>query len=172
MLSQYHKQQIRNTVEMILHVPGNYRGGILEMTIVLDYNLSRECAENLAKELTAALKSQGEVFRNVRLNTYKWIEDNRIVKEVTAMPLLQMGSYFNEYVQHKSEKSLDELMGQLKLFAARSKLVILLTDGGNKIVSREVFQKNLQPFLEKKIMLIEAKDVTINILRNFNHMEA
>lgn len=28
--------QLHNQIERVLHVPGNYRGGILEMTVVID----------------------------------------------------------------------------------------------------------------------------------------
>ena len=34
--------QIAKRVNSILHVPGNYRGGNLEMTIVIDKSLERE----------------------------------------------------------------------------------------------------------------------------------
>ncbi len=38
------RKNFKNAVERVLHVPHNYTGGILEMTFVLDYALSKECA--------------------------------------------------------------------------------------------------------------------------------
>lgn len=167
MLTQVHKLQIHDNVERILHVPGNYRGGALEMTLVLDYNLSGDCVRELSRELASALKSQGEIFRNVRLNTYRWISDSSLVKEVTPLAFLQLGGYFEDYEQHQEEKTLELLAAQLKLFSARSKLVILLTDGRNRVASTDQMKKNMQPFLEKKIMIITCNDGIIKISRKF-----
>lgn len=166
MLSNVHKMKIRNSTEMILRVPGNYRGGVLEMTIVFDYNLSREKLVKVTGELVGTLKSQSEVFRNVRVHTYKWKNNQTIEKEITPLPILQMGRFFDEYEQNPQVKSLDELTRQLKLFGARSKLVILITDGSNRIIDETEISKNLQPFLLKKMMIIQCKDDTIEISRN------
>ena len=35
------RKQLKNQIEFVLHTPGNYTGGILEMTIVLDHSI--EC---------------------------------------------------------------------------------------------------------------------------------
>ena len=59
--------QLKNAVEHVLHVQGNYTGGILEMAIVIDRNLPKEEAAQRAKDLVQILKSQNEIFRNVRL---------------------------------------------------------------------------------------------------------
>ena len=34
--------KMKQGVERILHVPGNYKGGILEMALVIDCNLDKE----------------------------------------------------------------------------------------------------------------------------------
>ena len=52
------RKNFKNAVERVLHVPHNYTGGILEMTFVLDYALSKECAVSMTKEIAAVLRSQ------------------------------------------------------------------------------------------------------------------
>ena len=42
MLSNIQILQIKNAIKRVLHVPGNYTGGILEMAIVADYGMSKE----------------------------------------------------------------------------------------------------------------------------------
>ena len=59
------KIQLRTAVEQVLHIPGNYRGGILEMAIVFDCNLSKQTAMETAKELVNALKQQNELEINI-----------------------------------------------------------------------------------------------------------
>lgn len=41
-LSPVFLMQFKNSIERILHVKGNYSGGILEMAVVIDENLERE----------------------------------------------------------------------------------------------------------------------------------
>lgn len=64
--------QIAKRVDAILHVPGNYRGGNLEMTIVIDTSLSREEFQDAVAAVVKALKRSNEIFRNVRLNLVFW----------------------------------------------------------------------------------------------------
>ena len=52
-------------------------------------------------------------------------------------------------------KSADELMRQLKLFYARSKLILIITDGNYKIVDEAKAQEYLNPFLKRKILVIK-----------------
>ena len=39
------KKEFVYQIQKVLHVPGNYRGGILEMALVADYGLQREKLE-------------------------------------------------------------------------------------------------------------------------------
>lgn len=146
----------RNAVERVLHVKGNYRGGILEMAMVFDCNLSKETVKPLAQEAVAALRQQGEVFRNVRLNTIVWESDLEIKKEVSAMAFLQTGAFFDAYEQKMQCKRTELLMEQLKKFYARSKLIIMITDGQNRIEDEELFVQSMKPFLEKKLVMVDA----------------
>lgn len=146
--------QFKNVVERVLHVPGNYRGGTLEMAIVFDSVLDKSHVLQLGKDIADLLKSQSEIFRNVRLNTIRWISDDRIEKEISSMPFLQMGRYFDSYEQIENEKRADILAGQLKKFYARSKLILLVTDGNYLLGDRERLKSNLRPFLYKKLVII------------------
>ena len=79
---------MKQGVERILHVPGNYKGGILEMALVVDCNLETQTAKENVQAMIKALKSHSETFRNVRLNVVWWKSDEEIVTEVTPMTVL------------------------------------------------------------------------------------
>lgn len=68
MLTQVQKLQLKTAVQRVLHVPGNYRGGPIEMAVVADYSADGEALAECGKEIVAVLKSMGDTFRNVRLN--------------------------------------------------------------------------------------------------------
>ena len=67
-LTQIEALQIAKRVDAILHVPGNYRGGNLEMTVVIDESLRQGDFEEAVAAVAGALKRSNEIFRNVRLN--------------------------------------------------------------------------------------------------------
>lgn len=161
MFSQIKLLHIKNMAMRILHIPGNYSGGILEMAIVADYHISYEELKERCAQIAGALKQTDEVFRNVRVNLIKWISDEQIVKEISSLPVLQMGRAFEDYGQYemaaKQQKSIDELFRQLKLFYARSKLIIVLTDGEFEIAEVEKVKQYLNPFLKRKILLLKPK---------------
>ena len=54
--------------------------------------------------------------------------------------------------QAKEDKCMDELVRQLKLFYARSKLIILLTDREPTVNDEQTVKNNMQPFLRKKLI--------------------
>lgn len=149
--------RIKNGVMRILHVPGNYAGGILEMAIVVDYHVPKEEIREMSYQIADTLKHQNETFRNVRLNLVKWISDEQIIKEISSLTSLQMGRGYDDHGQTKSskEKTLDELLRQLKLFYARSKIVIVLTDGSYQIKEEDKIEEYLNPFLRRKLLMIQ-----------------
>lgn len=67
--------QLHNQIERVLHVPGNYRGGILEMAIVVDCTYDRETVRSLCADIMESCKKQSDIFRNVRLNMVMWSAD-------------------------------------------------------------------------------------------------
>lgn len=166
------RMQFKNKVQMILHAPGGpladaSHGGPkagaarpqLEMTLIFDSNLSKETAASYGKEIITTLKQTDEIFRNVRLNAVRWISDENITRGVTAAPILQMGRYFEDYESQSCQKRLEVLMDYLKKFDARSRLLILITDGSYWVEEEETLQKSLNPFLYRKILVLEPAGI-------------
>ena len=162
MLTDIQLMKVKNGVMRILHVPGNYNGGILEMAIVADYHIPEEELNACCQKIANGLKHQNETFRNVRLNLIKWVSDEQIVKEISSLPNLQMRRAFADYGQltdcASEAKTLDELLRQLKLFYARSKVIILLTDGSYKIEDEKKVWEHLNPFLRRKLLVLQPAD--------------
>lgn len=155
------RKQFKNHIERILHVPGNYQGGILEMAVVIDMSMSKEDAEGRAKELVSTLKTHSEVFRNVRLNTILWKGDEEFIKAVTPLAMLQMGRFFEDYERVPVMKNWDGLLATLKKFYARSKLIIVLTESDAVTVSDKIQAKeNMHPFLHKKMLVVQYESVS------------
>ena len=178
MLTDIQLMKVKNGVMRILHVPGNYNGGILEMAVVADYHMPKSELTETCKKIANGLKHQNATFRNVRLNLIKWVSDAQIVKEVSSLPNLQMGRAFEDYEKYlagtattkeeapedekaeakaagDAEKTLDELLRQLKLFYARSKVIILVTDGSYKVEDEEKVWEHLNPFLKRKLLVVQ-----------------
>lgn len=151
-------KQFTNKVEMILHSPGNTPGKMFEMTLVIDRNLKKEDVEEIVPHLLRTLKRHSEVFLNVRLNVVSWIEDETIKNEITPMSIAMIKSYYERYEQNIAEKSYLKLMENLKLFHARSKLIILVTDGMYDKSDEEGIKKVMQPFLFRKMLGIVVND--------------
>lgn len=131
------------------------RCNILEMAMVFDCTLSRGQAQAYAAEIIGTLKSADEIFRNTRLNAIRWFSDEKIRHDVTAAPMLQMGGYFADYEQNPMQKRLEILMENLKKFEARSRLVILISDGSWEIDDSKRLKENLNPFLYRRLVLVE-----------------
>ena len=146
--------KMKQSVERILHVPGNYKGGILEMALIIDCNMSKETAKTNVQAIVKALKSHSEVFRNVRLNVVWWKSDDEILTEVIPMAMLQMGTPFDTYEKMAANKRIDPLFANLKLFQARSKLILLLSDGQFFVEDEEQCMESLKPFLGRKMLLL------------------
>lgn len=153
-LNAVDRMKINNAVERILHAPGSNTGGILEMAFVFDMNISRDDASNIAAGICGSLKAHSRVFQNVRLNAIRWYSDEKIVKEISAMPLLQMGRYFEDYDYSPKQKRLELLMGELKKFYARSKVVVFLTDEKYTVSDKQYLMESLQPFLYRRMIMI------------------
>lgn len=159
MLSQVEKLLLRKKVDFILHVPGNYQGGILEMTFVLDAGMPPEMCKQMTQDIIQTLKSQSEIFRNVRLNVINWNKEEHIEQETVAMPILQMGTYFDSMIQIPQDKKVDSLIAHLKLFHARSKLIIVISNKEPVIGDANKVMTNLNPFIKRKILWIAEKKI-------------
>ena len=146
--------KMKQSVERILHVPGNYKGGILEMALVVDCNMRKEDAKEAVQNIVKALKSHSETFRNVRLNVVWWKSDEDIITEVIPLPMMQMGTPFDTYEKMAANKRIDQLFANLKLFQARSKLILLVSDGQFFVEDENKCMESLKPFLGRKMLLL------------------
>lgn len=146
------RQRFKQSVERVLHVPGNYTGGILEMALVLDCRLSGEEIKETAAEIARTLKQHSEVFRNVRLNLVEWKPQEKLTSRIVPVPMLMMGSFAEGYQPYSGELYADDLFAYLKLFQARSKLILTVTKGEVQIREQDVCRKALKPFLGRKLI--------------------
>lgn len=151
-------KQFTNKVEMILHSPCNIPNKMLEITVVLDQNLSLDTVKEIVPDLLKTLKRHSEVFLNVRLNMVRWLDDNCINNQVVPMSMAMISSHYDDYVKHITAKRYDKLMEKLKLFHARSKLIIVVTDEKYDIGDEEELRKIMQPFLYRKVMKVVIGD--------------
>ena len=152
------QMNLKNAVERVLHVQGNYTGGILEMTLVIDWALPGAYVEIMAADVASVLRSHSEVFRNVRLNLLNWRGDGEMENQAVPISFLQMGTCFQEYQPVKQEKALENLAANLKLFHARSKLILVLAEEKLLIRHRELLARNMHPFLGKKSLFLCRND--------------
>lgn len=173
-LSMIAMKKFKDTAERILHVPGNYRGGILEMAVVVDTCMQKETLQWILPQLLRGLKQQGQIFRNVRFNYLLWNGfENGFKIETKICPMMQamQESFYEKYeqekphekFQEKSHKDMHNLIQHLKLFQARAKLIILLTDSTFTFWQSEELKKQMQPFLDKKLMLVQIKEEQIAV---------
>ena len=62
--------------------------------------------------------------------------------------------YYDNYIKGESRKDFHKLVQYLKVFQARAKLMILITDGENEVGGAESLKAAMQPFLDKKLMQV------------------
>lgn len=152
------KMNLKNAVERVLHVKGNYTGGILEMTLVIDCALPKNYVMEMTSDIAAVLRSHSEVFRNVRLNFLLWRGDDDMENQVVPISFLQMGRCFENYQREEKPKTLDKLAANLKLFHARSKLILVLVQESLQEGDRQALFQNMHPFLGKKSLFLFRND--------------
>ena len=150
--------QIAKRVDAILHVPGNYRGGNLEMTVVIDTSLEQADFGEAVAAVVRALKRSNEIFRNVRLNLVFWGQEMRT--NVVPMAMLMTGGAFQDYCCCPQKKRYEELFAYLKKFHARSKVALVFTDEQNEVLDRQAAAEALSPFLKSRLLLISERVVS------------
>ena len=99
--------QIAKKADAILHIPGNYRGGNLEMTIVIDTSLELKSFTEAVAAVVRSLKRESEIFRNVRLDLVFWGRETRM--QVTSMAMLLTGGAYDGYKCDPHKKYYEEL---------------------------------------------------------------
>lgn len=169
-LSPVALQHFKQTADRILHVPGNFTGQVLEMALVIDKGLARAKVETYVPELLGCLKRHGDVFLNVRLNVVEWDSDEQIHAAVQPMTMMMLGSFYEGYRENTQEKHFEVLAAYLKKFQARSKLIVVVTDGGYTVEREDMLLEAMRPFLEKKLMqAVIAEDGRMDIRYRFVH---
>lgn len=156
-LSQIQQLQINKQVDMILHAPGSQvlNKQQLEMAFVFDMAADEEFLNSTAKDIVASLKRHDKLFQNVRCNVVRWSE--KIYTEVMPMAFIQMGKVFDEdrsFEHVDKQATLEEMCAYLKLFQARSKCVIVITESNYTIENRDKLIEALNPFLKSKILFV------------------
>lgn len=156
-LTQIQKLHLNKQVDRILHALGNQpvANQPLEMAFVLDYSSSIDYIKSTAQDAVAALKSHDKIFQNVRSNVVFW-NTGDIKTETMPMSFIQMGKPFVEVENIKVDKTvkLDELCAYLKLYHARSKCIILFTEGNYEHGDKEKLKQSLNPFLKHKLLIV------------------
>ncbi|MGN0297809.1 MAG: hypothetical protein ACI4C1_01265 [Lachnospiraceae bacterium] len=150
--SPIQRMELIRYAEQILHLPGNQSGQILEMAIVFDRNVSQEKLQDAVNFLVPALKQHSDTFRNVRLNLIQWGSDDCIDLQVTSMGFLLMGNCFPKLQEIRSDKTMEQLAAYLKLYTARCRLILILTDGQINVGNREQLESHMKPFLFRKMI--------------------
>ena len=153
--------QISKMADHILHVPGNYRGGNLEMTIVISSRLDVVFLQENIKAVVDALKRSSEVYRNVRLNLVRAKEEGGFENKVVPLIFLQTGKVFEpeeEYGQNMPIAPLSEICLYLKLFHARSKLILIFADENYDLGDKEKLKEAMNPFLKQKLLLLAGEE--------------
>lgn len=152
-----------NRVERILHVKGNFTGPILEMTVVMDHSVGKEQMEVVLPSLLGALKKHSEVFRNVRMNIMDWNSDEKKENRVLPMMLAMGTGFYENYEQIAGTKRVELLYENLKLFHARSKLIIFVTDNNWCVADEKAKEEALKPFLTKKLLPIIIRNDEVEL---------
>lgn len=162
-LSPVFLHQFYNRVERILHARGNFMGAVLEMTIVLDHSIPQERIRKCVTMLLRTLKQKSKVFRNVRLNIVDWMEDTELTNQVKSMMTVMMDSFYEDYQEKKTKKRIEILYQYLKFYHARSKLILLFTDGNFRMEDEKVRDEALKPFLARKLLQITVTENGIEL---------
>lgn len=162
-LSQIQKIQLNKQVDHILHVPSNIPAGTkdnknqLEMAFVIDCSCDREYVESTLKDAVSGLKSHDKIFQNVRSNIVYWYDHKeKLETEVMPMSFIQLGKAFEngKYKIVENKPVLDDLCAYLKLYHARSKCILVITQGNYEITDKKSVKESLNPFLKSKLLMI------------------
>lgn len=158
-LTQIQKLQLNRQVDRILHAPGNQPAGRqqLEMAFVLDCSSDIEYIKTTTQDIVATLKAHDKIFQNVRSNVVYWRE-NHISTETMPMSFIQMGKPFVDLEETAVDKlpKFDDLCAYLKLYHARSKCIVLVTNGNYELGEKDKIKENLNPFLKQKLLLVTS----------------
>ena len=156
-LTQIQKLQLNQQVDRILHTSGNQPVGRqqLEMAFVLDFSCDMEYIKSITQDVVATLKAHDKIFQNVRSNIVYWSAEH-IATQTMPMSFIQMGRPFVD-LENKIVDNLpkfDDLCAYLKLYHARSKCIILVTQGNYQLGETNKVKESMNPFLKQKLLIV------------------
>ena len=131
------------------------------MTIVISSRLDIVLLKQNVKAVVDALKRSSEIFRNVRLNLVRAKEEGGFECEVVPLIFLQTGSCFDvpdKYGEIMSIAPLSEVCSYLKLFHARSKLILIFGQEDYTFGDKEKLKEALNPFLKQKLIYLAGEE--------------
>lgn len=155
--------KLHDKTERILHLPGNFTGAVLEMTLVMDAHVPAERMQECVSILIRCLKQQGEVFRNVRFNVVSWKRDEEITTKVCPMLSAGTAGFYADYIQTEQEKKIEKLYQYLKFYHARSKLILLVSDSEYTVGDETEKNAALRPFLSRKLLVIHVGEMGMEL---------
>lgn len=178
-LTQIEKLQLNKQVDRIFHAPGNMIAGQQpEMAFVIDTTCDIEYVKSTLQDAVAAMKAHDKMFQNVRSNVVYWQASNQdkpLITETMPMSFLQIGKPFDMHKEYweqnknvDNELIFDELCAYLKMYHARSKCILVFTQGEYEVRDKKKVQESLNPFLKSKLLLIEPQKMVTGTML---HME-
>ena len=161
---------------MILQSPANQvRDGKLEMAFVFDLSSDPGYLRDTAAQAAGALKQHDRIFQNVRCNAVYWTADG-LTTEVLPMSYVQLGRICEEEenytadgivrfcpedqaVEENRKPRLEDLTRYLKLFHARSKCILVITEGNYEVSDKKSAREALNPFLKSRLVMITPQEL-------------
>ena len=188
-LTQIQKLKLNQQIDMILQSPANQvRDGKLEMAFVFDMGSDPSYLRETAAQAAGALKQHDRIFQNVRCNAVYWAADG-LTTEVLPMSYVQLGRICekagdktedgsektcpenqvieknrrlcpeNQTVEESTKPRLEDLTGYLKLYHARSKCILVITEGNYEVSDRKSAREALNPFLKSRLVMITPQEL-------------
>lgn len=153
--------QLNKMADHILRTPGNAsHGKQLEMAFVLDETSDRTYVLDTVKELAASLKRHDRVFENVRCNVVGWSLEG-CTTHVLSMSYLVLGKAGEvmEDAMPGEKASMETLAAYLKLYHARSKLIIVITEGDYQTGNAGRLCEHFSPFLKTRLLVVTPQQL-------------
>ena len=161
---------------MILQSPANQvRDRKLEMAFVFDLGSDPSYLRETAAQVASALKQHDRIFQNVRCNAVYWAADG-LTTEVLPMSYVQLGRVCekvgnrtadgsenicpeDQVVEVSRKPRLEDLTGYLKLYHARSKCILVISEGNYEVSDKKSAREALNPFLKSRLVMITPKEL-------------
>lgn len=163
-LSQIQLLQINKQIDRILNNSSNKwkANGQLEIAFVLDMVSDNMVVQRIAKDIAGYLKKHNRTFENVRCNVVEWNRNDVCSTSVVPLSFVAIGKLSCEEEKSGTDftecevgvHKLERLAAYLKMYHARSKCIILISQGQYVIEDKEIFVEAMNPFLKSKLLVV------------------